>query len=81
MKSNEGQDESPRSVAREGDFYFNSLKIERARWAVRHTAIYTVKGNRSDGSEPASGIVRGMLGASALSQCKPCNVLLTTNGG
>jgi hypothetical protein len=60
---NRGRDEFSRSVVREGDFCLNSLKTERARWAVQHISIYTMKENRSDGSEPAHGMMRGIIGA------------------
>jgi hypothetical protein len=39
----QGWNEFPRSAVREGDFCLNSLKIERVKWAVQHTAIYTKK--------------------------------------
>jgi hypothetical protein len=40
-----GRDEYSRSAAREGDFCPNSLKIERARWMVRHLASCTIEEN------------------------------------
>jgi hypothetical protein len=60
-----GAGRASRSVARKGDFCPNSLKIKRARRAVRHLAIYTVGASRSGHSEPKSEIVRDMLGALA----------------
>jgi hypothetical protein len=74
-------DELPRSVAREGDFCLNSLKIGRVRWAVWHTAIYTMKESRRDGSKLMPGIMCGMLHASAFSPHEPCNVPLAMNRG
>jgi hypothetical protein len=63
---NKEWDEVPRSMAREGGFCLNSLKIKRARWVVRLTAIYTVEENWSDGLELAPGIMRDTPGSSAL---------------
>jgi hypothetical protein len=40
-----GRDEYSRSAVREGDFCPNLLKIERARWTVRHLASCTVEEN------------------------------------
>jgi hypothetical protein len=62
---------------REGDFCPNSLKAERARWAVWHHTIYTVEENQSDSSEPMPWIMRG---ASAFSLFKPCNAHLLRMG-
>jgi hypothetical protein len=42
---NKKRGEVPRSAAREGSFHLNSLKIERARYAVQHITIHTVKDN------------------------------------
>jgi hypothetical protein len=63
---NKERDEVPRSMAREGGFCLNSLKIKRARWVVRLTAIYTVEENWSDGLEVAPRIMCDTPGSSDL---------------
>jgi hypothetical protein len=68
-------------MAREGGFCLNSLKIERARWVVRLTAIYTVEENWSDGLELTPGIMRDTPGSSALLPSELRIASLTMNKG
>jgi hypothetical protein len=76
----QGREEYSRSPAREGDFCPNSLKIEKARWMVRHLASCIVKENPSGVLEPMTGIMSGVLGTSAFSPSEPRNAPLTANG-
>jgi hypothetical protein len=76
----QGRDEYSGSAAREGDICPNLLKIERARWMVRHLASCTVEENQTSLLEPTTEIMRDVLGTSALSPYESCNAPLTANG-